>query len=86
MPQTAQEFREQAPHAFMGSLTTLDVDRPYPEVSKTFQATAPECLSVSVRTVSHTRTSSSNVLATYKPTVVVGSTSLPWSSSLARDK
>ena len=72
MPQTAQEFREQIPGAFMGQVKTLEVDRPYRDVSRTFQAKAPECLNVAVRTVEQGGGSYMNVLATYKPTVVIG--------------
>jgi hypothetical protein len=72
MPQTAQEFREQIPGAFMGQMKTFEVDRPYREVSRTFQTKAPECLNVSVRTVEQGGGSYSNILTTYKPTVVVG--------------
>jgi len=63
LPQTAQQFREQFPGSFIGSVQTLEVDRPYQDVSKTFQAKASECLYVSVR---------SDIVTTYKPTVVVG--------------
>ena len=72
MPQNAQEFRQQIPTAFMGSVQTFEANRPYHEVSKTFQAKAPECLNVSVRTVDRSATSYSNVLTTYRPTVIAG--------------
>lgn len=70
-PQTAEEFRKQVPGAFMGKVQTFEANRPFREVAKTFQAKAPECLNVSVRTVEHSNTSSSNILTTYKPTVIV---------------
>ncbi|HEX7251180.1 MAG TPA: hypothetical protein VF262_12420 [Burkholderiales bacterium] len=70
MPQNAQEFRQQIPTAFMGSVQTFEANRPYREVSKTFQAKAPECLNVAVRTVDRSATSSSNILTTYRPTVI----------------
>lgn len=41
-------------------------------MAKTFQAKAPECLDVKVRLVERSATSSSNILTTYKPTVLVG--------------
>ena len=71
-PQNAQEFREQIPGATFGQKQTFEAKRPYRDVAKTFQAKAPECLNVSVRTVSQTSTSYQNILTTYKPTVVVG--------------
>lgn len=70
-PQTAQEFREQIPGATFGQKKTFEASRPFREVAKTFQAKAPECLNVSVRTVAQTATSYQNILATYKPTVLV---------------
>jgi len=70
-PQNAQEFRDQVPGATFGQKQTFEAKRPFREVAKTFQAKAPECLSVSVRTVSRTSTSYQNVLTTYKPTVRV---------------
>ncbi len=70
-PQTAQEFREQVPGATFGQKKSFEAKRSFREVARTFQAKAPECLSVSVRTVSRTSTSYQNVLETYKPTVLV---------------
>jgi hypothetical protein len=70
-PQTAEEFRQQAPGAFMGQKQTFEAKRPFREVAKTFQAKAPECLNVSVRTVSQGGGSYQSYLTTYKPTVVV---------------
>ena len=70
-PQTAQEFREQIPGATFGQKKTLEANRPFRDVARTFQAKAPECLNVSVRTVSQTATSYQNILTTYKPTVRV---------------
>jgi len=71
-PQNAQEFREQIPGATFGQKKTFEAGRPFRDVAKTFQAKAPECLNVSVRTVSQTATSYQNILAIYKPTVRVG--------------
>lgn len=71
-PQNAQEFREQIPGAMFGQKQTFEARRPLRDIAKTFQAKAPECLNVSVRTISQTSTSYQNILATYKPTVVVG--------------
>jgi hypothetical protein len=69
-PQNAEEFRQMLPGAFMGKVQTFEAKRPLREVAKTFEARAPECLNVSVRTVSRTSTSYQNILATYKATVV----------------
>jgi hypothetical protein len=69
-PQTAQEFRAAIPGAFMGKVQTFQAKRPLAAVAKTFQARAPECLNVSVRTVSQTSTSYQNILTVYKATVV----------------
>jgi hypothetical protein len=71
-PQNAQEFREQIPGATFGQKKTFEASRPWREVAKTFQAKAPECLNVSVRTVSQSSTSYQNILTTYRPTVLVG--------------
>jgi len=71
LPQNADEFRKQIPGAFMGKVQTFEAKRSFREVAKTFQAKAPECLNVSVRTIEQSSTSSSNILATYKPTVIV---------------
>ena len=69
-PQNAQEFRQAVPGAFMSKLQTFEAKRPLREVAKTFEARAPQCLNVSVRTVSQSSTSYQNILAVYKATVV----------------
>ena len=69
-PQTAQEFREAIPGAFMGKVQTFETNRPLAAVAKTFQARAPECLNVSVRSVSQSSTSYQNILTVYHATVV----------------
>ena len=69
-PQNAQEFREAIPGAFMGKVRTFEAKRPLRDVAKTFQARAPECLNVSVRSVSQSSTSYQNILTVYKATVV----------------
>jgi hypothetical protein len=71
-PQSADEFRQYVPGAMMGSVKTFEANRPYREVARTFQAKAPECLNVSVRLTERSSTSSTNILTTYKPTVLVG--------------
>ena len=70
-PQTAEEFRKAVPGAFMAEVETFEVDRPFSEVAKTFQEKAPECLNVTIRTVSRTNMSYQVIVTTYKPTVVV---------------
>jgi hypothetical protein len=69
-PQNAEEFRQQIPDAFMGQVQTFEAKRPFRDVARTFQAKAPECLRVAVRVRSQTGMSVSNILYTYKPTVV----------------
>ncbi len=70
-PQNAEEFRKAVPGAFMAKLQTFETNRAFRDVARTFQARAPECLNVSVRTVSQTGTSYQSYLTIYKPTVVV---------------
>lgn len=70
-PQNAEEFRQYVPTASFGKVQSFEANRSFREVAKTFQAKAPECLNVAVRTVETSSTSSSNILTTYKPTVVV---------------
>lgn len=70
-PQNAEEFRKAVPGAFMGKVESFEVDRPFSEVARTFQEKAPECLDVSIRTVSRTNMSYQVIVTTYKPTVLV---------------
>lgn len=70
-PQTAEEFRKAVPGAFMGEVETFEVDRPFSEVARTFQEKAPECLDVTIRTVSRTNMSYQVIVTTYRPTVLV---------------
>ncbi len=71
MPQTAEEFRKAVPGAFMSTVEALEVDRPFRDVAKTFQAKAPECLNVRVRSTSQSTTSFQVIVVRYKPTVLV---------------
>jgi hypothetical protein len=71
MPQSAEEFRKAVPGAMMAKADSYEVNRSVKDVSATFRRKAPECLNVSVRTVSQTTTSYQNILTEYKPTVVV---------------
>ena len=70
-PQTAEEFRQYVPTASFGKVHTFEAQRPFRDVAKTFQAKAPECLNIAVRSVERSSTSNINVLTTYKPTVLV---------------
>jgi hypothetical protein len=72
MPQTAEEFRKAAPGAFLMKTESYEVNRPLKQVAATFQKRAPECLSQRVRMTEQSARSSSVVVTTYKPTVVVG--------------
>jgi len=71
MPQTAEEFRKAVPGAMMAKTETYEVNRAMKDVATTFRRKAPECLNISVRTVSQTSGSYQNILTEYKPTVVV---------------
>jgi len=70
-PQSADEFRKEAPGAFLMKSETLEVARPFRDVAETFRRKAPECLRVAVRTTSSTSTSYQVIDAEYKPTVIV---------------
>ena len=71
-PKTAQEFRVAIPDAFMAEVETIEVDRPFSEVAKTFKQKAPKCLDVRIKTVSQSSTSYQVLIAQYHPTVVTG--------------
>ena len=66
-PQSADEFRQQIPTATFGKVQTFEAKRSFREVSRTFQAKAPECLNVAVRTVER----GGSTTRTLKPTVLV---------------
>jgi len=70
-PQNADEFRKEAPGAFLMKQETMEVARPFRDVAETFRKKAPECLRVSMRTTSSTSTSYQVIDAEYKPTVIV---------------
>jgi hypothetical protein len=70
-PQTADEFRKEAPGGFLMKQETLEVARPFRDVADTFRKKAPECLRVAVRTTSSTSTSYQVIDAEYTPTVIV---------------
>ena len=70
-PQTAEDFRKAVPGAFLGEVESFEVDRPFSEVAGTFQRKAPDCLNVTIKTVSRTNMSYQVIVTTYKPTVLV---------------
>ena len=70
-PQNADEFRQEAPGAFLMKKETMEVARPFRDVAETVRKRAPECLQVAVRTTSSTSTSYQVIDAEYKPTVIV---------------
>lgn len=70
-PQTAEEFRQAAPGAFLGELESFEVDRPFQEVAETFREKAPVCLHKTIRTTSQTHMSYQVIVTTYNPTVLV---------------
>jgi hypothetical protein len=70
-PQTADEFRKAVPGAFMAKVESFEVDRPFSDVAKTFKRKAPQCLNVTIKTVSQTNMSYQVIVTTYKPTVLV---------------
>lgn len=72
-PQNAEDFRKAVGGgAMMTKTETYEVNRPLRDVAATFQRRAPECLTVTVRTVSQTTGSYQNIVTEYKPTVLVG--------------
>lgn len=70
MPQTAEEFRQMAPGAFMVQVQTFEVKRSVRDVGESFRRRAPQCLSVTIRTTSSSPGSYQVIEARYKPTVV----------------
>lgn len=71
MPQTANEFRQEVPGAFMGMVEKFEVDRPYTEVGKSFQRMAPQCLDVRIKTTSQTNMSYQVIVTKWNPTVKI---------------
>lgn len=72
MPQTADQFREELPGAFMGEVEKFQVNRPYTEVGKTFQKMAPQCLDVRIKSTSQSSTSYQVIVTKWNPTVKIG--------------
>ena len=71
MPQTADEFRQEAPGAFLGMVEKFEVNRPYTEIGKSFQKMAPQCLDVRIKTTSQTNTSYQVIVTKWNPTVKI---------------
>jgi hypothetical protein len=72
MPQTADEFRQMAPGAFMVQVQSFEVQRSMRDVGETFRRRAPQCLGVTIRTTSSAPGSYQVIETRYKPTVIVG--------------
>lgn len=72
MPQTAEEFRQMAPGAFMVQVQTYDVKRSPRQIGEAFRRHAPGCLDVTIRTTSQTTGSYQVIDTAYKATVVAG--------------
>lgn len=70
-PQTAEEFRQAVPGAFLGEVESFEVNRPFREVADTFREKAPVCLHKTIRTTSQTNMSYQVIVTTYNPTVLV---------------
>ncbi len=70
-PQTAEEFRQVVPGAFLGEVESFEVNRPFHEVADTFREMAPVCLHKTIRTTSQTNMSYQVIITTYNPTVLV---------------
>jgi hypothetical protein len=78
MPQSPAEFRRVIPGSFMGNMDAFEVNRPLHDVASTFKARSAECLNVTVKSTSKSRSSigtiqSSTVVTRYKSTVVAAS-------------
>ena len=70
-PQTAEEFRQGVPGAFMAKTESYEVNRPFKKVASAFKKQAPKCLSARVRTESRTNMSYQVIVTKYNPTVKV---------------
>lgn len=70
-PQTADEFRRAVPGAAFMKTETFEVNRAFSDVARTFKRKAGECLNLTIRTTSTTRTSHQVIDTAYKPTVII---------------
>lgn len=75
-PQTAEEFRQGVPTAFMGTRESYEVGRSLQQVSAGWETMAPQCLNVRVRSESMTTTSYQVIVTKYNPTVIINSDSV----------
>jgi hypothetical protein len=73
MPQTADEFRQMAPGAFMVQVQSFEVKRSPRDIGESFRRRAPECLNVTIRTTSSSPGSYQVIDTAYKATVIAGS-------------
>ena len=73
MPQTAEQFRQMAPGAFMVQVQSFEVKRSPREIGETFRRRAPECLNMTIRTTSSAPGSYQVIDTAYKATVIAGS-------------
>ncbi len=69
MPQTAPQFRDMMQSSMFGRVENLQVERPFPEVAKTFQDLAEHCLTVRTSNTIHTNRVNSIVRQRFKPTL-----------------
>ena len=70
-PQSAEEFRQAVPTAFMAGVETFEANRSFKEVSATFQKKAPQCLNIKTESVTQSSTSYHRVVTAYKPSVFI---------------
>jgi len=71
MPQSADEFREGLPGAFLGKVEKFQVNRSYSDVGKSFQKMAPQCLDVRIKSTSQSSTSYQVIVTKWNPTVKI---------------
>ena len=69
MPQTAAEFRQELPGAFLGKVEKFEVSRSFTDIGKSFKKMAPKCLDVRIKTTSQTNTSYQVIVTKWHPTV-----------------
>ena len=71
MPQTADEFRQELPGAFLGEVEKFEINRSYTDIGKSFQEMAPQCLDVRIKTTSQTNMSYQVIVTKWNPTVKI---------------
>lgn len=71
-PQTAAEFRKEAPGATFGSKQSFEVNRSFDQVSNTFNKMAPQCLHKRIQSTSSGYMHYQVIVTDYNPTVIVG--------------